>query len=132
MSDPSYELQDAIVRALKGSSPQVAGGRVYDAAPTTATFPYITLGDCQVLPDKYDCIDGVIVYPQIDLWSRAIGYGEIKLLAKNVLALLDDQSLTVTGYDLVLFEIQDVRYLRDPDGLTRHAALTFHGILTPG
>jgi Protein of unknown function (DUF3168) len=131
MSDPSLELQAAIVGALKGDSPPVASGRVYDAAPINGTFPYVTLGDCQVLPDKYECIDGVEVYPQIDVWSRAVGYGETKTIAKRILALLDDVPLAVAGFDTVVFELQDLRYLRDPDGLTRHAAITFHGILTP-
>lgn len=131
MSDPSLELQAAIVAVLKGNSPPIAGARVYDAAPVGAIFPYVTLGDCQVLPDKAECIDGVEVYPQIDVWSRGVGYGEVKLLAKSILLLLDDIPLSVVGFNTVVFEVQDVRYLRDPDGLTRHAAITFHGILTP-
>lgn len=133
MSDPSLELQAALVAALKanGALPLVVGGRVYDQAPTTPTFPYITLGDCQVLPDKAECIDGVEVYPQIDIWSRAVGYPETKTIASAVLAALDDQDLTVAGFNVVVFQVQSVNYLRDPDGLTRHAAITFHGILTP-
>jgi hypothetical protein len=133
MSDPSIELQNAIVGALKavGALPAVIGTRVYDDVPTAATFPYISLGDCQVLPDKAECIDGVEVYPQIDVWSQKPGYGETKTITKAVLLALDDRALAVTGFDLVVFEIQSVNYLRDPDGKTRHAALTFHGILTP-
>lgn len=133
MSDPSLELQAAIVAALKasGALPAVVGGRVYDAVPTGAAFPYVTLGDIQVLPDKSGCIDGAEVYPQIDVWSRAVGYPETKTIAKAILAKLDDQPLTVAGFNTVVFEVQGVQYLRDPDGLTRHAAITFHGILTP-
>lgn len=131
MSDPSIELQAAIVAVLKGDSPAVVSGRVYDEVPVGADFPYVTLGDCQVLPDKAECIDGVEVYPQVDVWSREIGYGETKRIAKRILELLDDVPLTVAGFDAVVFEIQSVNYLRDPDGLTRHAAMTFHGILTP-
>jgi len=54
VSEPSLELQAAIVTALKatGALPSVVGGRVYASAPPNATFPYIILGDCQVLPDK--------------------------------------------------------------------------------
>lgn len=131
MSDPSLELQAAIVAALKGNSPAVADGRVYDAAPLNGTFPYVTLGDCQVLPDKAECIDGVEVYPQIDVWSRSVGYGETKTITKQILKLLDDVPLAVAGFDTVLFQVQEVRYLRDPDGMTRHAAITFFGIFTP-
>lgn len=137
MSDPSLELQAALVAALKGHVGAKVAERVYDQVPapvppaTSATFPYVTLGDCQVLPDKAGCIDGVQVYPQIDVWSRGVGYAEVKTIVKSILLVLDDQPLAVDGFNVVLFEIQSVHYLRDPDGLTRHAALTFHGMLTP-
>src|SRR6266540_3637692 len=124
MSDPSLELQAAIVVALRAAP--IADGRIYDAVPTNAIFPYVSLGDCQVIPDKADCIDGVEVYPQVDVWSRSVGYPETKAITKAVLTALDDQPLTVADFNLVVFEVQDVRYLRDPDGLTRHAAITFH------
>jgi hypothetical protein len=131
VSDPSLELQAGIVAALTGVSPAPAGGRVYDAAPTVPTFPYVSLGEGQVLPDKASCIDGVEVFPQIDVWSRKSGFEECKAIVKQVMALLDDQPIAVSGFNVVLFEHQSTQYLRDPDGLTRHAAITFHGILTP-
>ena len=126
MSDPSYELQQALYIALKGNvGPEVAG-RVYDAVPTNAQFPYITLGDSQVLPDKADCIDGTEHFPQIDVWSRAVGFPEAKTISKNILMVLDDNPPPMPGYVAVIFELESIHYLRDPDGLTRHVALTFH------
>ena len=129
MSDPSLEVQKAIVGALRGAN--VAGGRIYDQVPEAPAFPYVTIGDCQVMPDKADCIDGSIVYPQVDVWTRTTGYPETKQIASAVLAALDDQQLTVDGYHLVVFEFQDIRYMRDPDGITRHGVLMFHGLLQP-
>lgn len=133
MSDPSLDVQGAIFAALKstGALPAVVGGRVYDAAPATAVFPYITLGDGQVLPDKAGCIDGVEMFLQIDAWSRATGYPEVKGIAKAIIAKLDDQPMDITGYQVVVFEHQETRYLRDPDGLTRHAAITFRSLINP-
>lgn len=131
MLDPSLELQAAIVAALKGESPPIIGGRIYDSVPTSPMFPYISLGEGQVLPDKSSCIDGVEIYPQIDVWSRGVGFGETKQIVKDVLRLLDDRTLALSGFNTVVFEYQSVQYLRDPDGLTRHAAVTFHGIVTP-
>jgi len=130
MSDPSLQVQKAIVEALRNAS--VAGGRIYDEAPENATFPYVTMGECQVLPDKADCIDGAEIFPQIDVWSRATGYPETKTIVSEVLAALDDNAaLPVDGYLVVVFEFMEVRYLRDPDGITRHGAVTFHGLLQP-
>lgn len=133
MSDPSLELQAAIVAALKSPAalPAAVGGRVYDQVPDLATYPYVTLGDCQVLPDKAGGIDGVEVFSQIDVWTRTVGYVETKQIAKAVVAKLDDQALAVAGFDVIVFELQGVQYLRDPDGLTRHAAITFRSLIQP-
>lgn len=131
MSDPSLPLQKTIVGAMKGVSPSIAGGRIYDQVPTSPTFPYVSLGSCQVLPDKAECIDGSIVYPIIDVWSRAVGYPELKAIVQQILSVLDDQPLLVDGFQLVVFAYEDVQYLRDPDGQTNHAAITFRGLLNP-
>lgn len=129
MSDPSLELQAALVSKLKGNLGAEVGEAVYDEPPVNPTFPYVTLGPCQVLPDKADCIDGVIAYPVVDVWSQDPGFNEAKSITKDILAALDDQPLTVDGFDVIVFEFERVDYLRDPDGLTRHAAITFHALI---
>lgn len=126
MSDPSYELQDALHDALQNNIGPEVGPRIYDNVPTNATFPYVTIGDGQVLPDKASCIDGTEHFPQIDVWSRAVGYPEAKTIANNILAVLDDKPPPMDGYVAVIFELESIQYLRDPDGLTRHVAMTFH------
>ncbi|MFC0243673.1 DUF3168 domain-containing protein [Rhodopseudomonas telluris] len=132
MSDPSYELQAALVAALKADAALSAliAGRIYDAVPTDAVFPYVSLGPCQVLPMRAGCIDGAEVYPQIDVWSRAVGFPECKRIAKALVAALDDQDLAVSDHHTVLFDHQSTNYLRDPDGKTSHAAILFHGSFT--
>lgn len=137
MSDPSYELQQAMFTALKNNIGPEVGPRVYDQVPapvppaTTATFPYVTIGDGQVLPDKADCIDGTEIFTQVDVWSRATGYPEAKTIVKKILLALDDKPPPMTGFTAVLFEIENIQYLRDPDGLTRHVALMFHTRIQP-
>ena len=68
---------------------------------------------------------------KVDVWSRATGYPETKQIVTDVLAALDDQALVVDGYELTVFEFHEIRYLRDPDGITRHGVMTFHGLLQP-
>lgn len=135
MLDPSVQLQSAIVAALKasGALPDVVGDRVYDEPPTAPTFPYVTLGDCQVLPDKSSCYDGTECYPVIDVWSRKTGYGEAKTIAAAVLAQLDDQTqnITMASFSAIVFERHDYRTLRDPDGLTRRVNMTFRALIAP-
>ncbi len=133
MSDPSLALQKAMVDALKavGTLPDVVGGRVYDDVAASAAFPYVNLGMTQVLPDKAGCIDGAEVFQQIDVWSRSVGFPECKTIAQAVVARLDDVDLIVEGFAVIVLEHQDTRYLRDPDGLTKHAAITFRSLLQP-
>lgn len=130
MSDPSLEVQKAIVAALKAADVGV-GERIYDDVPETRVFPYISLGECQVLPDKAGCIDGAELFLQVDAWSQDVGFPEVKGIAKDTVAALDDQPMTIANYDVVLFEHQSTQYLRDPDGKTRHAAMTFRAVVHP-
>ncbi|MCK1684246.1 DUF3168 domain-containing protein [Bradyrhizobium sp. 147] len=131
MSDPSLPLQNALIEALRadGVLPASVGKRVYDQVPGAPTYPLVTLGDGQVLPDKAECIDGVEIFLQVDVWSRKVGYFETKQIAAAVIAALDDQALTVDGFNVTVFELSSVQYMRDPDGQTRHAAITFRALL---
>lgn len=131
MSDPSLPLQDALIKALRanGVLPAVVAGRVYDQVPGLPTYPLVTLGDCQVLPDKAECIDGVEMFPQVDVWSRKVGYAEAKEIGAAIVAALDDQPLSVAGFNVTVFELSSAQYMRDPDGLTRHGAITFRALL---
>jgi Protein of unknown function (DUF3168) len=92
MSDPSLELQAAIVSKLKNDAgvQAVVGQRVYDEVPPNPTFPYISIGDNQVLPDKADCIDGTEIFWQIDGWARDPTFPKTKSISKAVVAAMDD------------------------------------------
>jgi hypothetical protein len=135
MLDPSLPLQTALFAALSapGVLPDVVGGRVYDEAPQNALTPYVSLGDCQVLPDKAGCIDGSLCYPIIDVWSTYQGYAEAKQIAAAILAKLDVQpeNLTVVGFSVTVFQIENYMPLRDPDGVTRRVSLTFKALVQP-
>lgn len=131
MSDPSLELQAAIVGKLKGDAgvQAIVGARVYDEVPSNPTFPYISIGDNQVLPDKAECIDGTEVFWQIDGWARDPTFPVAKAISKAVVAALDDATLTISGYSAVVAEIDRVTYLHDPDGITRHVAVNFRFLI---
>lgn len=128
MSDPSLELQAAIISKLKNSSAvqAVVGNpaRVYDEVPSPVTFPYISLGPTQVLPDKADCIDGTEIFWQIDGWARDPSFPKTRQIAKAIVAALDDQDIPCDSYTVVISELNTTNYLRDPDGLTRQCAVS--------
>jgi Protein of unknown function (DUF3168) len=132
MSDPSLELQLAIVARLKGDSgvQGVVGQRIYDEVPINPTFPYISIGDNQVLPDKADCIDGTEIFWQLDGWARdKEDPPTCKQISKAVVAAMDDLPLTITGYDNIVCELNTINYLHDPDGTTRHVAINFRFLI---
>lgn len=135
MSDPSLALQGAIVSALKNDATlsTLLAQRVYDAVPPVPTFPYISVGDGQVLgDDTEDCGDGSEVHLQIDAWSRAVGYPEVKQIAAAIRSALKTTPITVptlSGFTVSVVEYVQTQFLRDPDGLTRHAAITFRYLI---
>ncbi|WP_315833898.1 DUF3168 domain-containing protein [Bradyrhizobium prioriisuperbiae] len=135
MLDPSFPLQTAIFAALTapGALPAVVGGRVYDERVQNSAMPYLSMGDCQVLPDKAECIDGAECFPIIDVWSVYKGYKEAKEIAAAILAKLDDkpQNLTVAGFNVIVFELSNYQPLRDPDGITRRVSITFRTLINP-
>lgn len=129
MASPSLELQGAIVARLKawaGLSGTV-NERVYDAVPAGAAFPYITVGEGDETSDDADCIDGFEISLDIDIWSRANGYPEAKRISDEVRKAIKSADLALPTNALVDFRHRQTRFLRDPDGLTSHAVMTFEG-----
>lgn len=133
MSDPSLELQAAIVGKLKNDAgiQAVVGNpaRVYDEVPMNPTFPYISIGDNQVLPDDADCIDGTEVFWQIDGWARDPTFPMTKKISKAIVAALHNQEITVSGYAVIVCELNRTDYLHDPDGITRHCAVNIRFLI---
>lgn len=123
----SLALQGAIVSRLKADATLAAivGARVYDQPPASPTFPYVTLGEDQTLPDRGDGYDGSNVTLTIHAWSRGTGFPEVKRMIDAVRASLTDAPLALTGYRLVDIALADSRAVRDPDGITNHGIMNF-------
>ena len=124
-------LQKAIFAKLNEAT-AIAGGRIYDRVPELAAFPYITIGDEQVLDDGNTCDDGWEVFSDVHVWSRPStgSKAEVKDLLAAVVTCLNTE-LTVTGFTVIIHALENSQVLRDPDGLTEHAVLTFRYVLQP-
>lgn len=123
------QVQKAIFDALK-TAPPIAGGNIFDDVPTSDPFPRVTIGNEQVVDDGNTCEDGWEVFSQVDIWSRAVGYPE----AKTIQAALVPRILGITSisdHELIAVELERADSLRDPDGKTRHIALTFRFLINP-
>ena len=142
--DPSYAIQLAVVAALQASPDMAAafGGTpaVYDSVPLdtsgsidTAKFPYVTIGEDQLVGMTTQGADATEIYVKVDTWSRPQGNvdnSEVKLIAGAVRAALD-APIAVPGHDVVTHELRGHIFKREPDGLTRHAITTIRYRTTP-
>lgn len=123
---PDLELQGVIIAALK-ADPAVAaliGPRAYDTIPDQPTFPYVSYGPGDSVEDDADCIATDIVTIQLDAWSRTVGYPEVRRVADAVRRALHDKDFTLATNALVFLQHRITRVMRDPDGLTNHAAIS--------
>lgn len=143
--EPSLALQATVIAALKADTDVAAivSGRVYDRIPETHRFPYVRVGDDQVIANKAECFEGsVTVYSTLHAFSRPQedstnatqprGRVESKLLTGAIIRLLDENTnLAVEDYTLVIFEFEDSTIETEPDGLTEHAMIRFRAELDP-
>lgn len=136
LTDPSLDLQGAVVKALKADAgvKAIVGAGVFDTVARkpdgspNVPFPYIALGDTQMLPEFAECTDAATNFVALHLWSRAVGFPEVKRLGAAVIKALHDTTLTLASGTLQSLLLNSSHYLRDPDGLTSHAVLTFEAL----
>ena len=134
LSDASLPLQKAIVAALKADLfvATLVGTRIYDAVPMNATKPYVSFGPFQLLAEEGDCIEGGEIIVQLDAWAVGPDTVEVKRLGSAVAMALDNAPLALDeNQRLVMLEIQNIQYLREPDGLTAHGVLTVRALTEP-
>lgn len=129
--DPSLAIQGAIVAAIQAADPQIAEGRIYDQPPESPEFPYLSFGPFQSIGNRADCYDGTETFVEINVWSRAVGLPEAKGIADRVREVLDRAELSVSGHTLELFDFQDARAVRDPDGVTNRVIMNFRALSQP-
>lgn len=121
-NNPSLPIQGALVAAIK-AIPTLAGNNVFDMVPTSNPFPRVTIGPSQSLPVMADCYDGTETTVQLDCWSRAVGFPEVKQIADQIRGRLHDGDLAITGHKLELMVVELIDESRDPDGITSRARL---------
>jgi hypothetical protein len=134
-SDPSLALQKGSLSILKaGTTGVLVGGRIYDGVPPNAVKPYVSFGPFQLLPEHGDCLDGGEAIMTIDAWSVVPGTSstvEVKAIGAAIARDLDRATLTLDGQRMIEFSIEQIQYMRDPDGITAHGVVTVHAWTEP-
>lgn len=130
MSDPALAIQMALVARIASLATE-AGARVYDDVPaeeqrkstTGEAWPYISLGNGQMVPVDEECFDRSSTYIDVNVWSRDIGFPQVKRIAGAIRAALHEKELAIAGHVLDRMRVENIAYSRDPDGMTRRARL---------
>lgn len=121
----STELQELIEATLKADAAvsAIVVARVYDIAPPEdrRTYPDITFGPSDLVPDDMECILGREETFQLDCWTQE--HGRLKgcrAIVDAVKRALHLAPLSLSENALVLMRVELTRVLRDPDGIRGH------------
>jgi hypothetical protein len=127
MTDPSL----AIIAALK-TRLTAAGVRFYDEVPSNRSWPYVSVGPVQAIPDEDECSRGSETFVQLDVWAET-NPGSREQATAFVSTIRDEfrTDLTITGHALVLQEVEDVRHERDPRPEIFHTVVTTRFLTEP-
>lgn len=110
----------------------IVAGRVYDNVEAGAIKPYISIGPFQVIPEAADCSEGAEIFVTLDGWDASGGKTETIKRLGAAIGALHGAALTLTeGQRLVLLELSAINYLKDPDNITTHAAVTLRALTEP-
>lgn len=135
----SLDLQKAMVAVLRADADlQILFGgtvRLYQDVPVNPVFPYITVG--AVHEDNASVLGATILdlYPVFDVWSRAGGFSEVGQIANAIIAALHERSdslvLSESSCSALRLARPGLQTMRDPDGVTKHAVVTFAAHMAP-
>jgi hypothetical protein len=112
--------QSASVQAVLGPAP-----RLYDHAPSDATFPYVVFGPLSVAPNDAKNATGFEQILTFNIWSRYRGGKETRETFHALYDTLHRSALTIEAQTFVSCEFHSADFDLDPDGLTYHAAVRF-------
>lgn len=131
------ELQKAAVAALSASTALRAliGNpvRLYQDVPDGPTFPYVTIGESQTLPDRAECIEGFEIFLTLDIWTRqnGIDFSPNKKIGAAIYSALHNADLTLTDFRCLEMLHDTTRYFVDADNRTVHGVTTFVAKVEP-
>ena len=130
MSDFSWALRQTIYSMLTtpGITDVTTVSNIPLTEPTNSDFPFIIIGEGQLLPDDATATSGsdggVVETIDLHVWSRTRSQKQTLEIASTIYDRFHGQSLTVSSRASALCWVRDRRIFPDPDGLTRHGVVT--------
>ena len=132
MSFHSFDLQSILYSTLNGDSTLdgiVGNNRIFDNVPQDTDYPYVVIGNINVINRGTKSLDGNEYNVDIDVWSTYRGKKEISEAMERIYELLHDTTYTVSGANMVISQVRNTITLVENDGITRHGVLTLSVIV---
>jgi hypothetical protein len=132
MSFHSFDIQSAIYTILNGDSTLdgiVGNNKIFDNVPQDTAYPYVVIGNINVVNRGTKSLDGNDYNLDIDVWSTYRGKKEISEAMERIYELLHDTTYSVSGASFVNSQVRSTITLVENDGLTRHGVLTLSVIV---
>lgn len=123
----SGELQVLIFNRLVADAAvhAIVADRIYDGRPKSGSYPCITFGPSDYVPDNLECLTSREETVQIDCWSDDQSrLNPCKKLADAVKASLHDFEGQLATHFLVEMKVEAVRVFLDQDGIKAHGVVT--------
>ncbi len=122
-----FEIQKAMYTVLAADAPFMAliGSRLYDDIPDNTIFPYYQIGEATEAPlDTFSTIvhDDTVTHHIFESRKNYEGTGGVVPIMTAANALLDRQSLTITGGSHIQTRREFHTVIRDPGGI-------YHGVM---
>jgi hypothetical protein len=132
MSFHSFDLQTILYSTLNGDSTLdgiVGNNRIFDNVPQDTDYPYVVIGNINVINRGTKSLDGNEYNVDIDVWSTYRGKKEISDAMERIYELLHDTTYTVSGANMVISQVRNTITLVENDGITRHGVLSLSVIV---
>jgi hypothetical protein len=132
MNSAFFAVQDGIYAALAADPALQAlignPARIYDHVPSTASFPFVTLGEMRA--ESFDSWnhDGMNHRVMLHAWSRERGRKEIKQIMEAIQSRLHDRAFSIAGQRLIRCRLLTAEALLDDDGLSYHGIAQYQVI----
>lgn len=115
-----FQLQKAVFEALTSADLSVP---VLDYVPENQAYPYITIGD-----DSFDNDDSKLEFSdiatvEVNIYSQARGYAEVKQLLESVVGILSTVKVRSEQFDISYLDIRQLETGRMTDGITRYGTV---------
>ncbi|MDR6952711.1 hypothetical protein J2X65_002070 [Ancylobacter sp. 3268] len=128
-------LRAALYQALVADAPLTAalgGARIHDVPPASPDFPYVTLGEAQVLDWSTATERGEEHRLTLHVWSRQGGHGEAHRIAALVQEALHDAALPLAEGRLINLRHTGAEIRRESGGRTYRAIVRFRAVTESG